>query len=189
MKYFLFICLLYTVISVKTVEWEKGSFKEDDLGIDRAFKKAFQLYKEGNPNADRNSLRLLTIYRMTLNVTYYRMSFIDLNNKLNVIQEYIITGPPSVDNRNQEFKFFNKTTYKPVRGDVTIKDTILSGINNALSSYIKNSHYTIYKIQTIKTYLDYMFIVYTKTEDEMNAYVVSKNIENPKQYEALAKLK
>ena len=135
MKYLLLICLLYAVISVKTGEWKKGSFKEGDSGIDGAVKKAFQLYKAGNPKADRNSLRLLTIYRMTLNETNYRISFIDLNNILRVIQEYIIAGPPSVDNdRNQEFKFVNKAVYRPIRGPVTISATILLGIKNALSS-------------------------------------------------------
>ena len=105
MKHSLVICILL-IVFVNTIPggWEKGSFREDDLGIDRAYKKAFELYSQDNPNSDIDFTERLTIYRQITDRINYRMCFIDLKRNLNVIQEYIISGPEYGSNkRNPTF--------------------------------------------------------------------------------------
>ena len=190
MKYALLICfLLYTVNSQLLGGWKKGSFRENDFGIDRAFKKAFQLYKENNPTAVIDSLKRLTVYRQTANGINYLICFIDLNSKLNVVQEYIISGPAFNNRKDKEYKLFEHKTYPPKIGYISVKGNILNNIKSTLSNFTKNSNDVISKIDYIDTYLDNFYIVTTRTGNDRHTYVVSQSKENTEEYETLGKLK
>ena len=174
MKYLLLICLLYTVLSARLTQMDKVPIKELELTkVDETFKKAVEL---DNPNADISSLKLLNVYKDTDKENNYHMSFIDTSNKLNVIQEYIITDPsnPPLKKRNIAKRGFK------------IKPLVRTAIENALSKYITPNE--ISKIEMIETSLDYMYMVTTNSQDEKQTYVVSQNKKNLQEYESLGPL-
>ena len=193
MKYSLVICFLL-VLYVNTIPggWEKGSFREDDLGIDRAYKKAFELYSKDNPNSDIDFTERLTIYRQTANCINYRMCFIDLKSDLNVVQEYIISGPEfGSRNRNPTFELYEKNTYK-AKGYLSVGDSKYPRIQNTLNSWVKNLKQNILyitKVEIIETYLDNFYIVTARTDEDKHTYVVGQSKENTDNYEALGMLK
>ena len=172
MKYLLLICLLYTVLSARLTQMDKVPIKELELTkVDETFKKAVKL---DNPKADINSLKLLNVYKDTNKANNYRMRFIDTNNKMNVVQEYVITDPSTPP---------QKKTYLPIKG-AKIKDNIRTEIENVMSKYINPND--ISKIDMIQTPLDYMYMVATK--DEKKTYVVSQNKKNLQEFESLGAL-
>ena len=194
MKYSLIIYfLLYVVMSSLVGGWKKGSFTENDLGIDRAYKKAFELYSKDNSNSDIDFTERLTIYRQTVNGINYRMCFIDLKSDLNVVQEYIISGPPFGKSKSeQKYELFEKNTYKPKKGLLSVNDSRYPRIQNTLYGWVKNSKENllyITKIEVVEAFLDNFYIVTARTEEKEHTYVVGQSKENTDEYEAFAKLK
>ena len=194
MKYSLIIFfLLYVVMSSLVGGWKKGSFRENDLGIDRAYKKAFELYSKDNSNSDIDFTERLTIYRQTVNGINYRMCFIDLKSDLNVVQEYIISGPPFGKSKSeQKYELFEKNTYKPKKGLLSVNDSRYPRIQNTLYGWVKNSKENllyITKIEVVEAFLDNFYIVTARTEEKEHTYVVGQSKENTDEYEAFAKLK
>ena len=174
MKYLLLICLLYTVLSAKVTQMDKVPLEELELvEVDETFKKAVEL---DNPTADIDSLKLLNVYKDTVKANNYRMRFIDTNNKMNVVQEYVITDPSIAP---------EKKKYLPKRG-ASIKPAIRTHIENTLSEYITPNE--ISKIEMIETSLDYMYMVTTNSQDEKQTYVVSQNKKNKQEFESLGAL-
>ena len=160
MKYLLLICLLYTVLSAIVKQMDKVPIKELELTkVDETFKKAVEL---DNPNADISSLKLLNVYKDTVIENNYRMSFIDTNNKIKAVQEYLITDsstPPQ------------KKTYLPTVG-FNVKPKILTKIKNLISKYINPNENL--KIEMITTPLDYIYMAVTNSK----TYIVSQNRKN-----------
>ena len=193
MKHSLVICILL-IVFVNTIPggWEKGSFREDDLGIDRAYKKAFELYSQDNPNSDIDFTERLTIYRQITDRINYRMCFIDLKSDLNVVQEYIISGPEfGSSNRNPTFTFYEKNTYK-AKGYLSVGDSKYPRIQNTLNSWVKNFKQNVLyitKVEIVETYLDNFYIVTARTDDDKHTYVVGQSKENTDEYETLGMLK
>ena len=193
MKYSLMICFL-SIVFVNTIPggWEKGSFREDDLGIDRAYKKAFELYSQDNPNSDIDFTERLTIYRQVADCINYRMCFIDLKSDLNVVQEYIISGPEfGSSNRNPTFTLYEKNTYK-TKGYLSVGDSKYPRIQNTLNSWVKNFKQNVLyitKVEIVETYLDNFYIVTARTDDDKHTYVVGQSKENTDEYETLGMLK
>ena len=174
MKYLLLICLLYTVLSIRiTRVTQDDKVPLKDLEVDETFKKAVEL---DNPTADIDSLKLLNVYKDTVKTNNYRMRFIDTNNKMNVVQEYVITDPSTAP---------QKKTYLPIKG-ATIKPAVRTRIENTLSEYITPNE--ISKIEMIETSLDYMYMVTTNSKDEKQTYVVSQNKKNKQEFESLGAL-
>ena len=174
MKYLLLICLLYTVLSIRiTRVTQDDKVPLKDLEVDETFKKAVEL---DNPTADIDSLKLLNVYKDTVKANNYRMRFIDTNNKMNVVQEYVITDPSTAP---------EKKTYLPKRG-ASIKPAVRTHIENTLSEYITPNE--ISKIEMIETSLDYMYMVTTNSQDEKQTYVVSQNKKNLQEFESLGAL-
>ena len=194
MKYsFILYFLLFIAINSIPGGWEKGSFRENDLKIDRAYKKAFELYSKENPNSDIDSIRRLTLYKQLVNGINYRMCFIDLKSDLNVIQEYIISGPPFGKSKSeQKFELFEKNTYKPKKGLLLVNDSKYPRIQNTLYGWVKNLRENllyITKIEIVEAYLDNFYIVTARTEEKEHIYVVSQSKQDTDEYEALAMLK
>ena len=195
MKLSLLIYFLSLLIFVNSIVggWKKGSFRENDFGIDRAFRKAFELYQEENSNSDIDFAERLTIYRQTANGINYRMCFIDLKSNLNVVQEYVISGPSfSAKNRDQTFSLFEKKTYRPNKGLINVSDSRFPRIQNTLFGSLKNTKENllyISKIEMVETYLDNFYIVTARTEEKEHIYAVGQSKENTDQYEALGMLK
>ena len=193
MKYSLVICFLL-IVFVNNIPggWIKGSFREDDLGIDRAYKKAFELYSQDNPNSDIDFTERLTIYRQITDRINYRMCFIDLKSDLNVVQEYIISGPEfGSSNRNPTFTLYEKNTYK-TKGYLSVGDSKYPRIQNTLNSWVKNFKQNVLyitKVEIVETYLDNFYIVTARTDDDKHTYVVGQSKENTDEYETLGMLK
>ena len=174
MKYLLLICLLYTVLNIRiTRVTQDDKVPIKDLEVDETFKKAVEL---DNPNADIDSLRLLKVYKDTDKKNSYRMRFVDKSNKLNVVQEYMITDPSIAP---------EKKTYKPIRG-ASIKKSLRTKIENIMSKYINPND--ISNIDLIETPLDYMYMVSTNSQDKKQTYVVSQNKKNKQEFESLGAL-
>ena len=90
------------------VDGEKGSFRENDMGIDQAYRKAFELYSNDNSNSEVDYTERLTIYRQMTDRINYCMCFIDLKSDLNVVQEYIISGPEFGTSKKTQLSNFMK---------------------------------------------------------------------------------
>ena len=193
MKYSLVICFLL-ILYVNTIPggWEKGSFKENDLGIDQAYRKAFELYSQDNSNSDIDFTERLTIYRQIADRTNYRICFIDLKSDLNVVQEYIISGPEYGSNkRNPTFTLYEKNTYK-TKGYLSVGDSKYPRIQNTLNTYVKDLKQNVLyitKVEIVETYLDNFYIVTARTDDDKHTYVVGQSKENTDEFETLAMLK
>ncbi len=174
MKYLLLICLLYTVLSAKVTQMDKVPLEELELiEIDETFKKAVEL---DNPTADIDSLKLLNVYKDTVKANNYRMRFIDTNNKMNVVQEYVITDPSTPP---------EKKTYKPKRG-FKVKQSLRTKIGNVMPKHINSND--ISNIDLIETPLDYVYMVSTNSQDKKQTYVVSQNRKNLQELESLGAL-
>ena len=192
MKYSLVICFLL-ILYVNTIPggWEKGSFKENDLGIDQAYRKAFELYSQDNSNSDIDFTERLTIYRQTADRINYRMCFIDLKRNLNVIQEYIISGPEYGSNkRNPTFTLQEKKTYK-TKENLSTYDSKYPIIQNTVKTYMESLNQIfilITKVEIVETYLDNFYIVTAKTGYNTHTYVVGQSKENTDEYETLGML-
>ena len=188
-KLYLYIFYLCITISNTALPggWKKGSFRENDLGIDGAFKKAFEIYSKDNPNANIDYTQRLTIYRQTVNGINYRMCFIDLKSTLNVVQEYIISGPPfNQQSREPNFNFFEKNTFKAKTEMIQSTDKRYPRIQNTLFGFLKNSGENILFINTIQiveTTFDNFFIVNAQGEKKTHYYVVGQSKENEDDYE------
>ena len=61
--FILFFCLIVSSFSALSGGWKRGSFKENDVFIENAFRKAFEIYSEENHYAELDYLQRLTIYR------------------------------------------------------------------------------------------------------------------------------
>ena len=173
--------------------WEKASYKENDMGIDRAFKKAFEEYKLYYPNSDIDFINRITVYKQMANGINYLMCFIDLNQNLNVVNECTVSGPSfSSNNRNQEFNIINTMIYKPQKGLLSVNDPRYPRIQNTLYGYTKkNKQKLLYinKIEIVETTLDTFYIISGRAEDKEHIYVVGQNKENTDEYEAYEMLK
>ena len=193
MKYLLVICFLL-ILYVNTIPggWEKGSFRENDMGIDQAFRKAFELYSNDNSNSEIDYTERLTIYRQIADCINYRMCFIDLKSDLNVVQEYIISGPEfGTSKKNPTFQLFEKNTYKS-KGFLSVGDSKYTKVENTLKSYVKYLKQNILyitKVEIIEAYLDNFYIVTARTDEDKHIYVVGQSKENTDNYEALGMLK
>ena len=174
MKYLLLICLLYTVLSAKVTQMDKVPLTELELvEVDETFKKAVEL---DNPTADIDSLKLLKVYKDTDKKNSYRMRFVDKSNKLNVVQEYVITDPSTPP---------EKKTYKPKRG-FKVKQSLRTKIGNVMPKHINSND--ISNIDLIETPLDYVYMVSTNSQDKKQTYVVSQNRKNLQELESLGAL-
>ena len=186
---FLILFLNYLVISFSALlgGWKKGSFKENDYFIDLAFKKAFEIYSVYNQNSNIDDVQRLTLYRQMSKGLNYRMCFIDLKSDLNVVQEYIITGPNGIgDDQQIKFNFFEKNTYKAKTENIDVDDKRYPRIYNSLFGFLKNSGENILfinKIEVVETILDNFFIVYAQGEKKEHIYVAGQNKENSDEYE------
>ena len=193
MKSLLLFCILLAFINSNLGGWKRGSFRENDFGIDRAFRKAFEIYKSENSNSDIDFAEHLTIYKQMANGINYRMCFIDLKSNLNVVQEYIISGPSfGTKNSDKTFKLFEKNTYKPKQGLVSVSDSRYPRIQNTLFGSLKNTKDNllyISKVEQVETYLDNFYIVTGRTEEKEHVFVVRQSKLNSDEYEALGKLK
>ena len=184
---FLYLFSLFIISNSLPGGWIKASFRENDLGIDRAYKKAFEIYSQQNPNSDIDFTQPLTIYKQTVNGINYLLSFIDLKTNLNVIQEYKIIGP-NFGNRssNMEFTLLEKNIYKPKKGLLSEKDSKFPRIQNTIYGFTRNLNdklLYIIKIETIETTFDNFYIVTRKTENKEHIYAVGQNKENNDEYE------
>ncbi len=177
MKYLLLICLLYTVLSIRitrVTQDDKVPLKDLELvEVDETFKKAVEL---DNPKADIDSLKLLKVYKDTDKKNSYRMRFVDKSNKLNVVQEYVITDPSTPP---------EKKTYKPKRG-FKVKQSLRTKIGNVMPKHINSND--ISNIDLIETPLDYVYMVSTNSQDKKQTYVVSQNRKNLQELESLGAL-
>ena len=174
MKYLFLICLLYTVLSAKVTKMDKVPLEKLELvEVDETFKKAVELE---NPTADIDSLKLLKVYKDTDKKNSYRMRFVDKSNKLNVVQEYVITDPSTPP---------EKKTYKPKRG-FKVKQSLRTKIENVMPKHINPND--ISNIELIETPLDYVYMVSTNSQDKKQTYVVSQNRKNLQELESLGAL-
>ena len=168
--------------------WKKGSYRENDIGIDRAFKKAFEIHSIFWPNSDIDFTNRLTIYRQYANGINYLMCFIDLKKNLNVVHEYIINGPPfSSENRNPNFEFIERNIFKPKKGLLSDKDSRYPRIKTTLYDYAKKLNQNILyinKIEIIDTTMDNFYIVTGRTEEKEHIYIIGQNRQNTDEYEA-----
>ena len=183
----LFSCCIIISFSALSGGWKKGSFRENDAGIDGAFRKAFEIYSKENPNSNIDHIQRLTIYRQVVNGINYRMCFIDLKSNLNVVQEYIISGPPfGQNNREPYFNFFEKNTFKAKSEKVLVTDKRYPRIHNTLFGFLKNygeNILFIYNIEIVETTFDNFFIVDAEGEKKKHVYVVGQSKENSDDYE------
>ena len=167
--------------------WIKASFRENDLGIDRSYKKAFEIYSKQNPNSDIDFTQPLTIYKQMVNGINYLLTFIDLKSNLNVIQEYKISGPNFANkNSNQEFTFLEKNIYKPKKGLISEKDAKFPRIQNTLYGFTRKLNdklLYIIKVENVEATFDNIYIVTGKTENSEHIYAVGQNKENNDDYE------
>ena len=195
----LFLILLFSLLIIGNSilgnlgGWKKGSYRENDAGIDRAFKRAFEEYDFYFPDSDIDSTNRLTIYRQMANGINYLMCFIDLKRNLNVINECIVSGPSfSSNNRDQEFKILGKNKYIPNRGLLSVNDPRYPRIQNTLYGYtkkIKQKLLYINKIEIVETTLDTFYIIVGRAEDKEHIYVVGQSKENMDEYEAYDMIK
>ena len=192
---FLIIFVNYILFSFCALSggWKKGSFKENDLFINGAFKNAFELYKNENPNSEIDFTQTLTIYRHMVNGINYKMCFIDLKSDLNVVHEYVITGPAFGGNdREIKFNFFEKNLYKAKPGNIDVNDKRFPRIQNTLFGFLKNSGENILfinKIEVVETSLDNIYIVTAQGEKKEHVYAVGQSKENSDDYEGYGILK
>ena len=195
----LFLILLFSLLIIgnSILEnlgcWKKGSYKENDARIVRAFKKTFEEYIFIFPNSNIDSIKRLTIYRQMANGINYLICFIDLDRNLNVIYEYILSGPSfSSNNRDQEFKVLETNKYLPYRGLLSVNDPRYPRIQNTLYGYtkkIKQKLLFINKIEIVETTLDTFYIISGRSEDKEHIYVVGQSKENTDEYEAYDMIK
>ena len=69
----------------------------------------------------------------------YKMCFIDLKSDLNVIQEYVITGPAFGDYNSQvKFNLFERHTYKGKNVNIETIDKRFPRIQNTLFGFLKS---------------------------------------------------
>ena len=195
----LFLILLFSLLIIGNSIlgnlgcWKKCSYKENDAGIDRAFKRAFEEYVFYFPNSNIDSIKRLTIYRQMTNGINYLMCSIDLNKNINVIYECILNGPSfSSNNRDHEFKVLGKNIFKPNRGLLSANDPRYPRIQNTLYGYtkkIKQKLLFINKIEIVETTLDTFYIISGRSEDKEHIYVVGQSKENTDEYEAYDMIK
>ena len=164
MKSLLFLVLLsfYLTASAPLGGWKKGSFKENDLYIDGAFRKAFEIYQQDHPNSDIDYTQRLTLYRQVVNGINFKMCFIDLKSDVNEVHEYSINKPPTGNDREIKFNFFEKKTFKSKSEIVQMNDSRFPRIQNTLFGYLKGSGENILfirKIEVVETSLDNFFII------------------------------
>ena len=190
----LFLILLFSLLIIgnSILEnfggWKKGSYRENDMGIDRAFKRTFEYYLDYFPDADIDFTYRLTVYRQIANGINYLMCFIDLKKNLNVVQECIVNNPSSSsNNRNQEFNILEKNYYKPKKGLLSVNDPRYPRIQNTLYGYTKKMKQKllyINKIEIVETTLDTFYIIDGRAEDKEHIYVVGQSKQNTDEYEA-----
>ena len=183
----LFFCYITLSFSALQGGWKKGSFRENDMGIDRAFRKAFELYQKENPNSNIDFTQRLTIYRQTVNGINYKMCFIDLKSNLNVVQEYTISGPPfSQNNQEPVFRFLESNTFKAKSETISTTDKRYARIHNTLFGFLKNSGENILfinKIEIVETTFDNFYIVTAQGEKKEHVYVAGQSKDNSDDYE------
>ena len=193
MKYSYIICtLLFIGVMSQMGGWKKGSFREDDLGIDRAYKKAFEEYSKENPGSDIDSTVRLTIYRQFVNGINYRMTFIDLKRELNVIQEYVISSPPFSNYRDKPFQLYAQASHRPSEENLSLNDEKVGRIQKELFKVYKESRdfiYNINKIEVVETTLDFFYIVYTGSKNKEQIFVAGQSKEDNYNFEVVEKLK
>ena len=192
---FLIIFFNYILLSFSSLSggWEKGSFKEDDFFIDRAFRKAFEIYSIENPGSDIDHTQQLTLYRQMVNGINYKMCFIDLKSDLNVIQEYVITGPAFGDYDSQlKFSLFERHVYKGKNVNIQSNDKRFPRIQNTLFGFLKDKGENILfinKIEIVETSLDYFYIINAQGEKQEHTYVVGQEKQKNDEYEGYGILK
>ena len=184
---FLFLLSLLILVNSIPGGWKKGSFRENDLGIDRAFKKAFEVYSKDMPNSDIDFSQPLTIYRQIVNGVNYLLCFIDLNNDLNIIQEFKINGPSfGGSNRNEEFEFLERKQFGPNKALLTSSDSRYKKINDLINDFskkVKENFLYIVQIEIVETTLDNFFIVSGRKDNQLKTYVVGQSKENLDEFE------
>ena len=188
MKSLLFLVLLsfYLTASATLGGWKKGSFKEDDLYIDGAFRKAFEIYQKDHPNSDIDYTQRLTLYRQVVNGINFKMCFIDLKSDLNEVHEYSINKPPTGNDREIKFNFFEKKSFKSKGEIVQMNDSRFPRIQNTLFGYLKGSGENILfirKIEVVETSLDNFFIITAQGEKKEHMYVVGQSRDDNDDYE------
>ena len=192
---FLILFLNYMLLSFSSLPggWEKGSFKENDYFIDIAFRKAFEIYSIENPGSDIDHTQRLTLYRQMVNGINYKMCFIDLKSDLNVIQEYVITGPTFGDYDSQvKFSLFERHTYKGKNVNIETNDKRFPRIQNTLFGFLKGSGENILfinKIEMVETSLDNFYIINAQGEKQEHTYVVGQDKQKTDKYEGYGILK
>ena len=191
--FFNYILLSFSALSGLSGGWQKGSFKENDFFIDRAFRKAFEIYSIENPDSDIDQTQRLTLYRQMANGINYKMCFIDLKSNLNVVQEYVISGPAFGDSDSQlKFNFFDRNVYKGKNINVEPNDKRYPRIQNTLFGYLKGSGENILfinKIEVVETPLDNFYIINAQGEKQEHTYVVGQSVQNNDEYEGYGILK
>ena len=192
MKFLILLILLSFYLTTSALiggGWKKGSFKENDIKIDQAFRKAFEIYSKENPKADIDYTQRLTLYRQVVNGINYKMCFIDLKSNLNEIHEYIINNPPSTssnDERDLVFNFFEKKDYQVKNDLISVNDARYPRIQNTLFGYLRYSGENILfinKIEMVESSLDNFYIVYAQGEKKEHVYVVGQSKEDNDDYE------
>ena len=191
--FFLLSCLIVISPSALSGGWKKGSFRENDVNLDGAFKKAFEIYSKENPNSDIDYVQRLTIYRQVVNGINYKMCFIDEKSDLNVVQEYVISGQPFGSNEKEpNFRFFEKNTFKAKSETIQVSDKRYPRIQNTLFGFLKNSGENILfinKMEIVETSFDNFYIVSAQGEKKEHVYVVGQSKDNDDDYEGYGILK
>ena len=187
--FFSLSCLIVISSSALSGGWKKGSFRENDVNLDGAFRKAFEIYSKENPKADIDYTQRLTLYRQVVNGINFKMCFIDLKSNLNEIHEYIINNPPTPSSNGERdlvFNFFDKKDYQVKNDLISVNDARYPRIQNTLFGYLRNSGENILfinKIEMVESSLDNFYIVYAQGEKKEHVYVVGQSKEDDDDYE------
>ena len=183
----LFFCCIIASLSAFAGGWKKGSFRENDAGLDNAFRKAFEVYQKENPSSNIDYTQRLTIYRQQVNGINYKMCFIDLKSNLNVVQEYTVTSSPFGQNgREPNFRFYEKNTFNVKSENIKAIDDRYPRIYNTLFGFLKNSGENILfikKIEMVQASFDNFYIVTAQGEKKEHIYVAGQSRDNIDEYE------
>lgn len=129
--------LLISLIAISLClgEYEKRSFNENDMKIDRAFKEAAKNYLGEDSKQTVDDLQPVSVYSQLVNGMNYKVCFINLKENNQIIQEYVINNPAS----SNEFSVVENKKLQQTGGLISFNDANFSKIESALKKYLKGT--------------------------------------------------
>ena len=166
MKAILLIALISTSLCGLLGGWTKRSYRENDLGIEMAVRKAYEQYSKQNSGSEADFFERLTVYSQLVNGVNYKMCFFAIDGEPNTIRQFTISSPP-FSNPDGDYTLYEESVLKASDNGNLLNSNVVNNLGVKLGEYLGDNNVKVANVKYAEN--DDSVFYFVSTEEGKNA--------------------